>query len=117
MEHLEGGEIFDRVVQLKRFEEPLAIETLRQTLSAVAYLHAQHYCHLDLKVENFVYEGRDHRHVKLIDFGFAARLLPVGRMSQSRGSLHSVAPEVLGRDYDEKADLWSMGVLAYIVLT
>lgn len=117
MEHLEGGEIYDRLAKCRRFGEPLAAETLRQALSAVSYLHAQRLVHLDLKVENFIYERGDLRHVKLIDFGFAERLPPGRRLRKPCGSLHSVAPEVLARDYDEKADVWSMGVLAYILLT
>mmetsp|Transcript_26847 Transcript_26847/g.68219 ORF Transcript_26847/g.68219 Transcript_26847/m.68219 type:complete len:437 (+) Transcript_26847:27-1337(+) len=86
-------------------------------LLAVAYLHANSIAHRDLKLENFLYERKDTNHLKLIDFGFAKFWDRSTKMSQACGSVHYVAPEVLMHSYTEKADLWSIGVIVYMLLT
>jgi calcium-dependent protein kinase len=116
MEHLSGGELLQRLKKHGRFSEPQAAEALRQMLLAVSYLHAHQVAHRDLKPENFVYESADGDHLKMIDFGFASRYDSGSRLSQPCGSLHYVAPEVLTKSYTEKADLWSMGVIAYTLM-
>jgi calcium-dependent protein kinase len=70
-----------------------------------------------MKLENFLYERRDSNHLKLIDFGFSTYCDSNRRLSQTCGSLHYVAPEVLNRDYTEMADMWSVGIIAYMLLT
>jgi calcium-dependent protein kinase len=116
MEHLSGGELLQRLKKNGRFTEAQAAEAMRQMLLAVSYLHAHQVAHRDLKPENFVYESADSDHLKMIDFGFASRYDTGSRLSQPCGSLHYVAPEVLTKSYTEKADLWSMGVIAYTLL-
>jgi len=116
MEHLEGGELLQRLKTGGKFSEKQAAEAMRQMLLAVAYLHAHQIAHRDLKPENFVYDKADGQHIKMIDFGFASRFTDDTRMSQPCGSLHYVAPEVLTKSYTEKADLWSMGCIAYTML-
>jgi len=116
MEHLSGGELLQRLKKNGRFGEAQAAEAMRQMLLAVSYLHAHQVAHRDLKPENFVYESADGDHLKMIDFGFASRYDTGSRLSQPCGSLHYVAPEVLTKSYTEKADLWSMGVIAYTLL-
>lgn len=116
MEHLDGGELFDRIFDAG-FTELQASVAFAQMLQAVAYLHRNEIMHGDLKPENFVYKHKGGEVLKLIDFGFAARLPRDGSpLTDGRGSLHYVAPEVLARAYDEKADLWSMGILLYVML-
>jgi len=117
MEYMEGGELYDRLAARRQYSEEAAAETAYQILLAVAYLHAHQIAHRDLKLENFLYEKRDSDHLKLIDFGFAKFWDPNTTMSQSCGSLHYVAPEVLAHSYTTQADMWSVGVLVYMLLT
>jgi len=102
---------------MKRYTEELAADTAHQMLLAVAYLHANQIVHRDLKLENFLYEKKDSNHLKLIDFGFAKFWDRSTKMTQACGSVHYVAPEVLCKKYTEKCDLWSLGVIVYMLLT
>lgn len=115
MERLCGGEVFDYIVANGRYSESAAAKSLRQMLSAVDYLHRRSIVHADLKPENFVYRDRAQRHVCLIDLGLA-RICRDGRVHACMGSLDYMAPEVLRGDFDCKADMWSMGVVAYAML-
>lgn len=118
MEYMAGGELHTRLSQSRQYTEEAAADTTHQMLLAVAYLHAHQIAHRDLKLENFLYERKDTSHLKLIDFGFA-KLLDTSshrHMSQACGSIHYVAPEVLAHAYTEKADMWSMGVIVYMML-
>mmetsp|Transcript_13245 Transcript_13245/g.31367 ORF Transcript_13245/g.31367 Transcript_13245/m.31367 type:complete len:628 (+) Transcript_13245:75-1958(+) len=117
MEYMSGGELYKRLSSRKRYSEEAAALCIRQVLLAVAYLHARQVVHRDLKLENFLYESQDSDHLKLIDFGFAKFWNRDAKMSQACGSLHYVAPEVLEHSYTDKADIWSCGVIAYMLLT
>jgi calcium-dependent protein kinase len=118
MELMSGGELYARLAQRRHYSEADAAQTCRQMLLAIAYLHAHSIVHRDLKLENFLYERQDTEHLKLIDFGFAKyHERGSGKMSRSCGSLHYIAPEVLRHSYDEKADMWSLGVIVYMLLT
>mmetsp|Transcript_9662 Transcript_9662/g.19332 ORF Transcript_9662/g.19332 Transcript_9662/m.19332 type:complete len:465 (-) Transcript_9662:196-1590(-) len=112
-----GGELYARLSKSKQYTEALAADTTYQMLLAVAYLHAHQVAHRDLKLENFLYEKKETNHLKLIDFGFAKFWDRSTKMTQACGSLHYVAPEVLRKSYTEKADVWSLGVIVYMLLT
>lgn len=117
-ECLEGGEVFERVVQRGRFAETEAARLALQVLLALHHLHTRGVVHRDVKLENLVYEQRGGEDVKLIDLGSAARLPPGRVLSGSEGTLQYVAPEVIcGRKYNEKVDLWSVGSVLYTLLT
>jgi calcium-dependent protein kinase len=117
MEYLSGGELFERLTSKKMFTEQAAADVAHQLLLAVAYLHAHSICHRDLKLENFMYERRDNDNVKLIDFGFSKICTGRRTMSKACGSIHYVAPEVLGQSYTSQADMWSIGVISHMLLT
>lgn len=117
MEFMAGGELYEHLSSKKMYTEEAAAGALHQMLLAVAYLHAHNICHRDLKLENFLYESKDHAHLKLIDFGFAKIFSGRTKMSKACGSLHYVAPEVLAHAYTEKADMWSIGVMSHMLLT
>jgi calcium-dependent protein kinase len=118
MECLEGGELFDRVTAKKRFSEDEASDALRQMLLALNYIHSHGIVHRDIKLENFVYDKKGSGHLKLIDFGFSKMWDPSGqeRMHNSLGTISYVAPEVLGKSYTSQCDLWSLGVIGFILL-
>jgi calcium-dependent protein kinase len=71
-EFLEGGELFDRIIEQSHFSEKDAAVAIQQVLSAVAYCHKHNIVHRDLKPENLIYESKDaNAHLKVIDFGTA----------------------------------------------
>jgi len=116
MECLEGGELFDRVAREKVFSESDAAETTNQMLLAINYLHTQGIVHRDLKLENFLYDKQGSNHLKLIDFGFSKIWDADVKMHLGCGTLSYVAPEVLKGEYDNKCDMWSLGVIVFILL-
>lgn len=117
MEYMAGGELFSRLSVQRRYSEPDASEATRQMLLAVHYLHSHGVVHRDLKLENWLYESEDTAHLKLIDFGFSKFLKPMQRMSSSCGTLPYMAPEVLNQSYTNQADIWSLGVIVFALVS
>lgn len=118
MEQLDGGEVFARLAEVGRFTEEAAADVARQVLHALVYLHSRRVVHRDVKLENLMYERKDGDTVKLIDFGFATKLAPGEKLTETVGTLQYVAPEVLlNHEYDEKVDVWSFGTVMYTLLT
>ncbi|SMY23257.1 unnamed protein product [Zymoseptoria tritici ST99CH_1A5] len=118
MEYVEGGELFHYVDDMKGLPEDESVYIFRQIISALLYCHRLLICHRDLKPENILLDRRD-LSVKIIDFGMAA-LQPEGKLlSTPCGSPHYAAPEVvISRPYDgTQADVWSCGVILYVMLT
>lgn len=118
MECMEGGELFDRVIQRKKFTERDAANAAHQMLLALNYLHYHNVVHRDIKLENWLYEKDSTDHLKLIDFGFSKVYNPDTdmKMRMSCGTLAYVAPEVLNKSYGVKCDMWSVGVVIFILL-
>lgn len=117
MEQLTGGELFDLLLRKSTLDDADAADAVRQVLHAMVYMECQGVMHRDIKLENLLYETPGSRHLKLIDFGFATQLEDKGTLSDKCGTLHYVAPEVLAGCYSSKADMWSVGVTAYLLLT
>ncbi|CAG9333125.1 unnamed protein product [Blepharisma stoltei] len=118
MEHCKGGELFHEIVEHKIFTEKQTAIILKQLLSAVSYLHSLNIVHRDLKPENIVFEeSLDDLSVKIIDFGTAIKIKPDERLSESLGTLYYTAPEVFDKNYNEKCDLWSIGVIMYVLFS
>jgi serine/threonine protein kinase len=115
MEYCAGNNLCDREVS-----EAQAAVIVRKMLSAVANMHEHNVVHRDIKLENIMMDkpGPDGE-VKIIDFGLATRYLSDEhkRMTDRVGTLYSMAPQVLQGVYDAKCDLWSIGVVAYILLS
>ena len=115
-----GGELFDKIVDVKHFSESVACNIMRQLLSAVAYCHEKGVIHRDLKPENILIESseekdKDFFHIKIIDFG-TCEILKKKKLTEQIGTSFYIAPEVLKNGYNEKCDLWSCGVILYILL-
>jgi serine/threonine protein kinase len=123
----QGRELFDRIVEKSSennvwpcFAEDAAARTMYQILSAVSHMHERGIVHRDLKPENILFETTDEDSpVKIIDFGLSRRHNEVvdRPMSSLVGSPYYVAPEVLRKRYDRSCDLWSVGVISYILLS
>ncbi|KAI3777100.1 hypothetical protein L1987_46894 [Smallanthus sonchifolius] len=118
MELCEGGELLDRILSRGgKYSEDDAKAVLIQILSVVAFCHLQGVVHRDLKPENFLFTSKDENSpLKAIDFGLSDFVKPDERLSDIVGSAYYVAPEVLHRSYSTEADVWSIGVIAYILL-
>lgn len=116
-----GGDLFHLLTTHPKHgvTEAYAAKTVSQMLSSVAFLHSKSICHRDLKLENWVLEsGRDvWSPLKLIDFGLSTHFTPGHRLSRVVGSSYYVAPEVLKKSYTEACDLWSLGVIVYMLLS
>ncbi|KAL8148465.1 CDPK-related kinase 3-like [Apium graveolens] len=118
MELCEGGELLDRILSRGgRYAEDDAKTIVVQILRVVAFCHLQGVVHRDLKPENFLFATRDEdAPLKIIDFGLSDFSRPDERLNDIVGSAYYVAPEVLHRSYSIEADIWSIGVIAYILL-
>ena len=117
-EFIEGGELFDFVIKSKMLSEPIAAHFMNQLLSAVAYCHANNIAHRDLKPENLLLDHESpNATLKVIDFGTSTTYNPNDRMTKRYGTSYYIAPEVLQKDYTEKCDIWSCGVILYILLS
>jgi calcium-dependent protein kinase len=116
-----GGMLFDRIVDKtkKRFTEKEAATLTKSILGAVAYLHEEkNAVHRDIKCENFLFAegGGRSLSIKLIDFGMS-RIDPLDQpMTTSIGTAYYVSPEVLDKSYTKKCDLWSVGVVVYMII-
>ncbi|KAG5626488.1 hypothetical protein H5410_011706 [Solanum commersonii] len=118
MELCEGGELLDRILSRGgKYSEDDAKLIIVQILNVVAFCHLQGVVHRDLKPENFLFTSRDEdADMKLIDFGLSDFIRPDERLNDIVGSAYYVAPEVLHRSYSLEADIWSIGVITYILL-
>ncbi|KAL0288136.1 UNVERIFIED_CONTAM: CDPK-related kinase [Sesamum calycinum] len=118
MELCEGGELLDRILSRGgKYTEEDAKTVMIQILNVVAFCHLQGVVHRDLKPENFLFTSKEENSLlKAIDFGLSDFVKPDERLNDIVGSAYYVAPEVLHRAYSTEADVWSVGVIAYILL-
>ncbi|KAF4672612.1 substrate-specific activator of APC-dependent proteolysis [Perkinsus chesapeaki] len=119
MEMCTGGELFDRIVEVGNFSERVAAGLVRQMLSAIYYMHSKGVVHRDLKPENFMLANpKDvtEAPLKIIDFGLSKRLAPGQVLHTKACTPYYVAPEVLAGSYTNTCDMWSIGVITYILL-
>lgn len=112
-----GGEFFDRIQAMHSFSEKIAADYMKQILSAVVYCHDKNIVHRDLKPENLLLDSKSlDARLKVIDFGTSKKFVSGTKMNQKFGTAYYIAPEVLNKDYDERCDVWSCGVILYILL-
>lgn len=117
MEKMEGGELFDYVVEKGTLSEEEASKMVRSITSAVAHMHSQDIIHRDLKPENLLLtDNSKNAEVKLIDFGLA-KVMRDSVASSFLGTKGYLAPEMLQRhSYDKAIDMWALGVIVFVLL-
>lgn len=99
------------------FDERKAADYMKQTLSAIVYCHSKNIVHRDLKPENLLFDTKkDNANLKVIDFGTSRKMDSQKKLTKRLGTPYYIAPEVLKKNYDEKCDIWSCGVIMYILL-
>jgi len=119
MELCEGGELFDRIIELNRMTERQAAIVMQNMFRALFYMHSVSVCHRDLKPENFLFTDKkpvEEATLKLIDFGLARGFKKNEILRTKAGTPFYVAPEVLTGKYGESSDLWSLGVIMFVLL-
>lgn len=120
LELLHGGELLDRLhaQEHSMFSERVTRRYVHTILTAVRYCHEQGIVHRDLKLENFLFESKNlMSELKLIDFGLSQRVSGDEVLTKACGTPYYVSPEVLGGSYTSKCDIWSLGVITYMLLT
>merc|ERR1719379_500410 len=127
MEMCTGGELFDRIINEVEaaadagregaFDENKAATYMTQIMGAMSYLHGLYFAHRDINPENFLMQNeKPEAPIKVIDFGLAKRCAPGAKMTTRAGTPFYVAPEILSGPYDHRCDIWSCGVILYILL-
>ncbi len=116
-EFCQGGELFDAISKKGNFNENEASKIMKQVLSAITYSHQNNIVHRDLKPENILLEDKGNDSIiKIIDWGCAKNFNKNEKLTNKDGTPYYIAPEVLEGNYDEKCDIWSCGVILYIML-
>ncbi|XP_008679475.1 calcium-dependent protein kinase 21 isoform X1 [Zea mays] len=117
MELCEGGELFDRIVARGHYSERAAAAVFGTIVDVVRLCHSNGVIHRDLKPENFLFANKsEDSQLKVIDFGLSVFFSPGDRFTEVVGSAYYMAPEVLKRNYGPEVDVWSAGVILYILL-
>lgn len=118
MDLCQGGELFDRIVAKGHYSEKDAAALCRSIVSVVAHCHSMGVIHRDLKPENFLMATTvTDSEIKATDFGLSVFFKPSEHFQDIVGSAYYVAPEVLKRKYTKECDIWSCGVILYILLS
>lgn len=115
-----GGELFDRLDDQPdyHYTEQQCARLIKQMLSAVRYIHSKGIVHRDLKLENFLFSTTSpDSEIKMIDFGLSKHFTHGQQHNEAVGTPYTVAPEVLRGKYDEKCDVWAIGVITYLLLS
>jgi serine/threonine protein kinase len=119
MEKCNGGDVLDKVASIEHYTEKEACQFTQGLLEGVQFMHSRGIAHRDLKPQNLLLTSdTDNTSVKICDFGYAKRVHLPKSLTTLCGSLSYVAPELLrNHPYDESADMWSVGVIIYFLLS
>jgi serine/threonine protein kinase len=113
MELCSGGDLYSR----DPYTEAEAARITCSILSAIAYMHSKGILHRDLKYENILFVNESPQaEIKLIDFGLS-RAFGNEELTDGVGTIYTMAPEVIKGSYTKQADLWSVGVIAYMLMS
>jgi len=114
MQICSGGDLYTR----KPYTEKQASKHVRHILRAISYMHNLELMHRDIKFENILFENENvDAEIKLIDFGLSKRFCLDKQMSERVGTIYTMAPQVIQGVYSNSADIWSVGVVTYMLLS
>ena len=121
-ELLSGGELLDKINENNKLSEDVSAFLMKQIFSAVDFCHQKGIIHRDLKPENILIESEEEANkefftVKIIDFGTSGKLKNGEMFNLNVGTPLYISPEVLNNKYNEKCDIWSCGVIMYMMLS
>lgn len=120
-EYYNGGELFQKINDEGCLTEKLAAKIMKNILLAIGYCHSIDIVHRDIKPENILLEfnekDKDNFSIKLIDFGASQVITKGTYLKDITGTPYYIAPEVLNKKYTEKCDIWSCGIILYILLS
>ena len=127
MRFCEQGELYDKIKEKKGFDEFTTAHLMKQLLSVVFYCHSNSIINRDLRPENILieseetvsFDGNDTTiyNIRISDFKSARTFKTSKKLNKKVGNPYYIAPEVLKRKYNEKCDLWSCGIIMYVLLT
>ena len=115
-----GGELFDRLDEQPdyHYTEAQCARLIKQMLCSVRYIHSKGIIHRDLKLENFLFSNSSaDSELKMIDFGLSKHFKFGEVQNEAVGTPYTVAPEVIRGSYDERCDVWAIGVITYLLLS
>jgi calcium-dependent protein kinase len=116
MDYHEEGDLLNHLKNKRIFKETSICIIIQQLLIVICYMHKQKIAHRDIKPENILLSTERGISIKLIDFDTAASFEEKG-LSGAHGTFHYMAPETVNRSYNEKCDVWSCGIIMYVLLT
>lgn len=117
LELCEGKELFDRITERRHYTEMDACFVIKQICEGLEFLHKRKIAHCDLKPDNFLFKTMEEKSaLSIIDFGMSKRLRTREKLHNLRGTPYYIAPEVLRYDYSEACDMWSVGVVMFVML-
>jgi len=115
-----GGELFDKIKEMKKFSEAEAALFVKTIVSAIGHCHSRSIVHRDLKPENIVFRTKAHKELVIIDFGDAKEVKDDDEFEDFVGTAFYLAPECVrnrtGKEL-KKSDMWTIGVITYVLLT
>ncbi|KRW99866.1 Protein kinase-like domain [Pseudocohnilembus persalinus] len=115
-EYCQGGELFETISKKLALSEKEASQITAQLISAISYMHSKGFIHRDIKPENILFLfDTENSPIKLIDFGSSIK--KQNNIAYRTGTCYYIAPEILQRNYNQQCDLWSIGVVTYIMLS
>jgi len=117
LEFLDGGDLLNRLQNETTFTEKTAKNYIFQILLAINYLHNKNIVHMDLKPENFMFTVLGGSTLKMIDFGLSQSTKHINKMNNISGTLEYMAPEAFSRECSPKRDMWSIGIILFVLIT
>ncbi|KAH7280590.1 hypothetical protein KP509_36G004500 [Ceratopteris richardii] len=117
MELCRGGDLFSRILKQKCFSEQEAALILKSLMESIEFCRSMGLMHRDVKPENILFLDDSDTCIKLADFGLSVEFSPEQNFSDFAGSPYYIAPEVLKGQYTQEIDVWSAGVVLYIMLS
>ena len=121
MEYCRGGQLVSEIKNYGPFDEKYTAYVMYQIFSAINYCHSMNIIHRDLKPENILIvsknKSNNYPNIKIGDFGMSKVVEKNAIQNLVVGTIYYVAPEVIKKKYNEKCDIWSCGVIMYVLLT